>query len=79
MQEVLTFADLQNWTPNSGEAPIRLAVFGNPVAHSLSPQMQNAALAHCGLKMRYAAFDVAPDELEQALRLLARHGFVGAT
>jgi shikimate dehydrogenase len=30
------------------------------------------------LQVRYAAFDIAPDELEQALRLLPAAGFVGA-
>ena len=77
MHEALTLADLQNAT-TAGELPICLGVIGHPVAHSLSPQMQNAALEHCELKMRYGAFDIAPDELEQALRLLPRLGFVGA-
>ena len=40
--------------------------------------MQNAALEHLGLGMRYGAFDIRPDELEQALRLLPGRGFVGA-
>ena len=78
MQEVLTFADLQNHQPRAGEDQIRLGIFGHPVAHSLSPQMQNAALEHLGLGMRYGAFDIAPDELEPALRLLPQLGFVGA-
>ena len=39
--------------------------------------MQNAALEHCGLDVRYGAFDIAPGELAQALRLLPRLGFVG--
>ncbi|HSH37244.1 MAG TPA: hypothetical protein VK993_00545, partial [Chthoniobacterales bacterium] len=70
VQENLTFADLQHCDANPGEAPVRLGVFGHPVAHSLSPRMQNAALEYCGLEMRYAAFDIAPGELEQALHLL---------
>ena len=40
--------------------------------------MQNAALDHCEMDMRYEAFDIAPDELEKALRLLPRLGFLGA-
>ena len=40
--------------------------------------MQNAALRHCGLKMRYEAYDIAPDELASALRFLVQHQFVGA-
>lgn len=78
MQEVLTFADLRNYQPGTGEDPIRLGVLGHPVAHSLSPQMQNAALDHLGLGMRYGAIEVAPNELERALRLLPQLGFVGA-
>ena len=79
MPDALTLTDLENWSPPGGdEAPVRLAIFGHPVAHSLSPAMQNAALEHCGLKMRYAAYDIAPEELAAALRLLASHQFVGA-
>ncbi len=41
-KDVYTLADLQNW--REVDPPIRLGVLGDPVAHSLSPQMQNAAL-----------------------------------
>lgn len=36
-----------------GEAPARLGVVGNPIAHSCSPQMQQAALDAAGLPYRY--------------------------
>ena len=78
MHGVLTLTDLQTGKTAAGEHPTRLGVIGHPVAHSLSPLMQNAALEHCQLQMRYAAIDVAPAELEQALRLLPSAGFVGA-
>lgn len=79
MEEVYTLDDLERWRgEQSGEPAVRLGVFGHPVAHSLSPQMQNAALEHLGLGMRYGGFDIAPDELERALRLLPQLGFVGA-
>ena len=79
MDDVYTLADLQHWrAEQSGEAAPRLGVFGHPVAHSLSPSMHNAALEHLGLGIRYGAFDIRPDELEQALRLLPQLGFVGA-
>jgi shikimate dehydrogenase len=52
-------------------------VLGDPVAHSLSPQMQNAALEKSGLEMRYARFEIAPDELQAALGFLPGLDFVG--
>ncbi len=53
------------------------AVFGHPVGHSLSPPMQNAALAEMGLDAVYLAFDVPPERLETALRGLAAVGAAG--
>ncbi|MEY2563964.1 MAG: shikimate dehydrogenase [Verrucomicrobiota bacterium] len=76
VKDVYTLADLQNWDTKA-RTPIRLGVFGDPVAHSLSPPMQNAALESCGLKMRYARFQISPDELGFALRLLPELNFVG--
>jgi len=73
MKDFYTLADLEKWD----EREIRLGVIGDPVAHSRSPQMMNAALQHCGLQMQYARFQIAPDELEQALELFASHKFVG--
>src|SRR5438045_9353606 len=46
----------------------RVALLGHPVAHSLSPRMQNAAFAAAGLDWEYVARDVAPEELEAAVR-----------
>ncbi|HET7571366.1 MAG TPA: hypothetical protein VFJ77_01720 [Gaiellaceae bacterium] len=43
-------------------------MLGHPVAHSLSPRMQNAAFAAAGLDWVYAARDVLPEELEDAVR-----------
>jgi shikimate dehydrogenase len=43
------------------------AVLGSPIAHSLSPRMQTAAFAACGIDAIYLAFEVAPGELETAL------------
>lgn len=79
MGESLTFTELRDARESAaGEMPVRLAIFGHPVAHSLSPRMQNAALEHAGLGMRYAAYDIAPEELREALRLLVARRFVGA-
>src|SRR6266581_9814323 len=74
-----TLADLENWSAVAGdlEPPIRLGVFGDPVAHSLSPQMQNAALRACEIDMQYARFHIRANELRSALRLLRKLDFVG--
>jgi shikimate dehydrogenase len=74
-KEVYTLADLRKW--ESIDPPIRLAVFGDPVAHSLSPQMQNAALKACKIAMQYARFQISPDELESALDLIRELNFIG--
>ena len=48
-----------------------LAVIGQPIHHSLSPLMHNAALAELGLNWRYLGLEVAPEQLESAIRGLA--------
>jgi shikimate dehydrogenase len=55
-----------------------VALIGNPVAHSLSPRMQNAAFAARGLDWAYVALRVEPDDLEAAVRGLPALGFAGA-
>lgn len=55
-----------------------VALLGRPVAHSLSPRMQNAAFAARGLDWTYVALDVEPDRLEDAVRGLVALGFAGA-
>ncbi len=55
-----------------------VALLGHPVAHSLSPLMQNAAFAAAGLDWAYVAVDVPPERLEAAVRGLAAAGFAGA-
>jgi shikimate dehydrogenase len=70
-----TLTDLKNW--RDADPPIRLGVFGNPVEHSLSPQMQNAALKHCKIHKQYARFHISPGELRGALELVRKLEFVG--
>jgi shikimate dehydrogenase len=55
-----------------------VALLGHPVAHSLSPRMQNAAFAARGLDWAYVALDVLPERLADALRGLGATGFAGA-
>ena len=77
--ERYTLADLEKWGAivRDVEPPIRLGVFGDPVAHSLSPQMQNAALRICEVDMQYARFHIRSNELRSALRLLRDVNFFG--
>ncbi len=55
-----------------------VGLLGHPVAHSLSPRMQNAAFTALGLDYGYVALDVPPDRLEDAVRGLLALGFAGA-
>src|SRR4029453_5242247 len=55
-----------------------VALIGHPVAHSLSPRMQNAAFAALALDWAYVALDVPSDRLAEAVRGLAASGFAGA-
>ena len=74
-----TLADLEKWDKiaRDTDPPVRLGVFGDPVAHSLSPEMQNAALRACEINAQYARFHVRPNELRSALRFLRTLDFVG--
>jgi shikimate dehydrogenase len=52
-------------------------ILGHPVAHSLSPIFQNAALEAIGAKQRYERLDVPPSSLRAAFDLLRPHRIVG--
>ncbi len=45
------------------DRPSRLVLLGHPVAHSLSPAFQNAALRAANIPLTYELVDVAPDRL----------------
>jgi shikimate dehydrogenase len=77
--ERYTLADLEHWNDVTGDIdpPIRLGVFGDPIAHSLSPQMQNAALCACKIDMQYARFHIRANELRSALGFLRNLDFIG--
>jgi shikimate dehydrogenase len=56
----------------------RLGVAGWPVAHSLSPAFQNAALAAAGLGgWRYQRLPIPPERFEETVRALPAAGFRG--
>ncbi len=52
-------------------------VIGDPVRHSLSPALHNAAYAALGLDWAYGAFPVAPWQVDDAVAGAAALGFVG--
>ena len=79
MKEVYTLGDLRTWRAATADCdpPLRLAVIGDPVAHSASPPMHNAALAALGIPARYTRLHVRPAELKEALSMLRPAGFIG--
>ncbi len=52
-------------------------IFGHPVKHSLSPDMHNSAFNTLGLNSVYVAFDIAPDNIEEANRAIRVMGIKG--
>lgn len=79
MKDVYQLSDLRDWQGGAAglQRPIRLGVVGDPVDHSLSPPMQNAALQESGLDLAYARFRITPNELAEALDLFRGLDFVG--
>lgn len=58
----------------------RLAVLGQPVSHSRSPRMHNAAFRELGLagEWSYEAVELSPEGFADGVRRLIAEGFVGA-
>jgi len=60
----------------SGKTQI-CGVIGDPIQHTLSPAMHNAAFEHLKLDLVFVAFRVTPDELENAVRGVRALGIRG--
>lgn len=72
--EVFTAEDLRAW---GAASPLHLAVLGDPVAHSASPQMHMAALREYSMPFVYGRILVQPHELPDAVESLRRSAFIG--
>jgi shikimate dehydrogenase len=77
--EFITVEQLADWgrTGSSFDPPARLAVIGDPVGHSRSPQMHNAALLALGMPMQYIRVQVPPGGVGRAFGLFREAGFLG--
>ena len=53
---------------------IKLAVFGKPVVHSLSPRIHSLFAAQCGLEIDYRAIEATPETFPQLVADLAGAG-----
>jgi shikimate dehydrogenase len=73
------FSRLSDWQHTG----VSLGLIGNPVSHSISPNLHNAALATLSKKdpkykdWKYAAITVEPKDLTQSLPALFKAGFCG--
>jgi shikimate dehydrogenase len=57
--------------------PARLVLLGHPVAQSLSPIFQNAALQSAGIPLQYEAQDVPPADLPATIAQAVKEGWAG--
>jgi shikimate dehydrogenase len=60
-----------------GALPSRLVLVGHPVAQSLSPTFQNAALRAAGIDAAYETRDVHPDDLASTMAQFVAEGVAG--
>ena len=74
---VWTIEDLRRSTPDRLAPDVRLAVLGDPIGHSLSPEMQNAGLAARAVPFKYTRLWIRREELGEAFSLLREREFIG--
>ena len=54
-----------------------VGIFGDPVAHSFSPMMHNAALEAAGIDAVYVPFHVTPGQLREAVAAIRSLDLIG--
>jgi len=59
-------------------AVARFAVFGDPIAHSLSPRIHRSFAVQCGIALEYTAIRASVDEFAAALAAFAESDGAGA-
>jgi shikimate dehydrogenase len=60
------------------ETPLRVGLIGHPVAHSRSPEMQQAAFDALGIAARYEFWETPPTALDERMASLRQPGVLGA-
>ncbi len=80
MLPVYTLSDLTPANLAEEPRPVLLGVIGNPIAHSRSPQMQQAALDAMGVPFSYIRVQAGTEKgaFERTARHMAELGFIGA-
>lgn len=77
--DFITLDELTDWQSTGARfaPPARLAVIGDPVGHSRSPQMHNPALAACGIDAQYIRVQVSAGRVAEAFERFSEAGFIG--
>jgi shikimate dehydrogenase len=77
MQTFYTLDDLKNGLTAQLTPAARLAVIGDPISHSKSPQMHNAALLADGVDAQYIRVQVPVGHVSEAFDAFHKAGFWG--
>lgn len=79
MKQVYTLADLasRDLLDEGADKPANLAVIGNQIKHSASPNMHQPALDANGQEIRYIRLQIETGEVTEALTRMKDLGFVG--
>ncbi len=79
MADFYTFDQLRTWAdqPLDLSPPARLAVIGDPIGHSKSPQMHNPALLARAIPAQYIRVQVPSGKVPEAFECFVKSGFMG--